>query len=252
MTTLTRKQREFQQRQALLLTTARQMLQTQGYLGLTMEKLADAVDYSKGTVYQHFSCKEEVLLQVCIQNLQELSVLFNKAAAFDGYPRERMAALMLAYILFAYLHPEDFSNMQLARSPSIREKTCPFSQIQLEEEETRIHQTVRGIIEAALVQQDLSLPATLLPEEVVFGLWSMSYGGLLILETQCLERKGISNPPRVMRKVADQFLDGLQWRPLASEWDYTASLKRGLEELFAEEYASLSPVYQQQVLDMMA
>jgi AcrR family transcriptional regulator len=48
MGTLTRKQREVRQRERALLGIARKMLIEQGYAGLSMDRLAEATEYSKG------------------------------------------------------------------------------------------------------------------------------------------------------------------------------------------------------------
>ena len=55
MSTSARKEREFAQRQELFLETTRQMLLNIGYLNVTMDRIAQETEYSKGTIYQHFS-----------------------------------------------------------------------------------------------------------------------------------------------------------------------------------------------------
>ena len=62
MDTLTRKQREIREREQLILDVARDMLLTRAYLGVTMDRIAQEIEYSNGTVYQHFSNKEDVLV----------------------------------------------------------------------------------------------------------------------------------------------------------------------------------------------
>ena len=62
---LPRKQREFQQREQLILDTAQSMLHQHGYAQLTMERIAEAVEYSKGTIYNHFSSKEDMVCSLC-------------------------------------------------------------------------------------------------------------------------------------------------------------------------------------------
>ena len=69
MGTLTRKQREIREREQLLLRVARKMLIEQGYSGLSMDQLAEATEYSKGTVYQHFSTKEDLVTALAIESM---------------------------------------------------------------------------------------------------------------------------------------------------------------------------------------
>ena len=61
MATSTRKARELEAREALILDTAQRLVEERGYLGMNMDLVAEATEYSKGTIYQHFSCKEELL-----------------------------------------------------------------------------------------------------------------------------------------------------------------------------------------------
>ena len=61
---LSRKQREFLQREQLILDTAQNMLHQNGYVQLTMERIAEAVEYSKGTIYNHFASKEDIFQAV--------------------------------------------------------------------------------------------------------------------------------------------------------------------------------------------
>ncbi len=35
------------------------MIVRDGYHGLSMDRIAEALEYSKGTIYQHFSCKKK-------------------------------------------------------------------------------------------------------------------------------------------------------------------------------------------------
>ena len=60
MAALARKQRELRERESLLLDAARRILVEGGYHGLTMARVAEALEYSKGTIYSHSSCKSDV------------------------------------------------------------------------------------------------------------------------------------------------------------------------------------------------
>ena len=54
MSTKTRKQREFEDRGKLFLREARRLLIEKRYSSLSMDQVAEALDYSRGTLYQHF------------------------------------------------------------------------------------------------------------------------------------------------------------------------------------------------------
>ena len=95
MTTTQRKLRERQAREALILDVAARMVVDRGYLGMNMDRIATETQYSKGTIYQHFTCKEDVLCALAERTAANRVDLFRRAATFRGRPRERMAVLGL-------------------------------------------------------------------------------------------------------------------------------------------------------------
>src|SRR5580692_12527778 len=106
--TLTRKQREVQGREGRILEVARSMIVHDGYHGLSMDRIAEALEYSKGTIYQHFSCKEDILMALVNQAVECRLDLFRRAAAMRGRTRERMTAIGAAAELFFELYPHHF------------------------------------------------------------------------------------------------------------------------------------------------
>ena len=123
MSTLTRKQREIAAREGLILDTAFELLIERGYLGLTMERIAAGVEYSKGTIYQHFPNKEEVVAALSIRSAEQRIEMFQRAATFQGNPRERMTGIGVADDLFVRLYPHHFQLEKILAMHSLREKT---------------------------------------------------------------------------------------------------------------------------------
>ena len=69
MTTLTRQQREIQERDALVLDIAQKMRLERGYLGFNMDRVAEATEYSKGTISQHLTCKEDMIAALLLRSI---------------------------------------------------------------------------------------------------------------------------------------------------------------------------------------
>ena len=84
MDTLTPKQLEIRNREEKILEVARPLILRDGYQGLSMEKIAAELEYSKGTIYNHFSCKEEIVVALAIQSANVRVNQFRKAAEFSG------------------------------------------------------------------------------------------------------------------------------------------------------------------------
>ena len=76
---MSRKQREIRQREQLILDAAQDMLHEHGYKYLTMDRIAEKVEYSKGTIYNHFASKEDLVCSLSCRCLTNLIDLFQQA-----------------------------------------------------------------------------------------------------------------------------------------------------------------------------
>jgi len=237
MNTLTRKQRERFDREQRILEVARPMLLAGGYHGLNMDRIAAELEYAKGTIYNHFACKEEILIALALQTQEKRMGLFQRAAAFAGRPRERLMAIGLASELFVRNYPEHFQVEQLIRSASLWEKTSLERQNLLRACEGRCFGIVVGIVRDALAQSDLKLPPEISAEDLVFALWSMSLGASTIITTSAsLAELGVREPYHSLWRNIVRMLDGYGWKPLSCDSDETALVGRIQKEVFANEF----------------
>lgn len=236
MATSIRKQREVQEREALVLDVAREMLVQRGYLGLNMDRIAEATDYSKGTIYQHFSSKEDLLIGLAIQTMEKRVALFERAAMFSGGSRERMAAVGLADELFIRLYPHHFRSEHIIHTASVRGKSDPCRQKALGSLEEKCMGIVAGIARDAVGQGDLVLPEGCNAEELAFGLWTLSFGGVFLAYSDTpIGELGVSDAFGAVTRNCQRLLDGYGWKPLLEEWDYDQTRERIFEEMFPEE-----------------
>lgn len=241
MNTRDRKQREIQEREAKILECARPMFIEGGYNGLNMDRLTGMLEYSKGTIYNHFSCKEEIIITLAIQTLEKRLAMFEKAALFQGTSRDRIAAIGTAAELFVKLYPDHFRVEQTIRLDSIWEKTSEERRQVMSNCEHRCIGVVGGVVRDGIAQGDVSLGGLTTPEEIVFGLWSLSFGGYSIIATSnSLKDIGISEPFEMLRRNFNRFLDGILWQPLSTEVDYDAVFDRVSEEVFGNELQQIS------------
>ncbi|HVX16129.1 MAG TPA: TetR/AcrR family transcriptional regulator [Pirellulales bacterium] len=239
--TLTRKQREIKEREAKILELARGMIVQDGYHGLSMDRIAEALEYSKGTIYQHFSCKEEILMALVNQAMERRLELFRRAAAFRGRSRERMSAIGAACDLFFRLYPDDVHIEHAIRITSIKEKASEQRRLCLERCEASCSELVRGVIYDAVAAGDLELDDDFSVEQLTFGLWSITFGGHSIAASSpSLTNLGIPDPMTAIRNNCNRLLDGSGWKPLSHELDLDTLIGRIQREVFAPEVAQLS------------
>ncbi len=235
MTQLTRKQRDFQARESLILDVSAELFEQFGYFGLSMDRIAQAVEYSKGTIYQHFQSKEEVLCALCARSMRVQQQMFQKATQFVGHPREKMCAILVAHQLYTHLYAREFNHVQMIKTASIRQKIPESSQQALAEIEDQCLQRIVNIVAEAIECQDLVLE-DMTPQELIFGLWSIAQGSsVIMLSDTPLEEMGIEQPDLVIRAHCMRLLDVYGWQPLSHQWDYEQTYHRIETELFIEE-----------------
>ncbi|MEU5714854.1 TetR/AcrR family transcriptional regulator [Streptomyces sp. NPDC020403] len=101
-----RKQRERAERERLIVATARELAEQQGWEAVTTRRLAERIEYSQPVLYSHFRGKREIIGAVALEGAAELAAALRVAAssAEDG-PRTRVAALARAYLDFAERNP---------------------------------------------------------------------------------------------------------------------------------------------------
>ncbi len=237
MKQLTRKQREIRDREILIKNTAREMLKQDGFHQLSMDKVAEKVEYSKGTIYQHFTCKEELACALCLESVSQLIGLFNKASALKLSTRERMIAVLYANLLHASLNPEAFQNLQIVRSEAIREKISDNRQDEMLLNEATIFNIVAEIVKDAVKCKDLTLPTNMNVQEVVFGLWATLHGGLILNATNInWNNLGINDPIAAIIKTSTATVDGLGWKPHSSKIDLENLFEQLRTQTFADEF----------------
>ncbi|BAU81668.1 tetR family transcriptional regulator [Streptomyces laurentii] len=100
-----RKQRERAERELLIVATARELAEQQGWDAVTTRRLAERIEYSQPVLYSHFRGKREIIGAVALQGSTELAVAVRAATAAADGPRARVAALAHAYLDFAARNP---------------------------------------------------------------------------------------------------------------------------------------------------
>ena len=234
---MSKRQRAVLQRDRRILESARQTLLEEGYYGLTMDRIAEDSDCPKGTLYQRFSSKEDVILALAIESHEKRLAMIRRGAAYPGRSRARMCAVGEGMALFTRLHPNDSRILHIATG-NLREKAGPG---RLENVMKAEHATVvilEDILKAA--QADGDLPDGADVTQVAFGLWALVDGAYTLIEEGAPQLTlGITHPILELWLVYHRLADAYQWKPLFDEMDW--------EELMAEVRRTIFPEEAQQV-----
>uniref|UniRef100_A0AAU3H2D3 TetR/AcrR family transcriptional regulator n=1 Tax=Streptomyces sp. NBC_01401 TaxID=2903854 RepID=A0AAU3H2D3_9ACTN len=106
-----RKQRERADRERLIVATARELAEQQGWDAVTTRRLAERIEYSQPVLYSHFRGKREIIGAVALEGASEMAAAVRAATSAVDDPRARVTALARAYLDFAERHPAVYDAM---------------------------------------------------------------------------------------------------------------------------------------------
>lgn len=241
MGTKERKQRELAAREACFLDAAADLVRRDGFLNLQMARVARACDFAVGTLYQHFSSKEDLLLALANRQLDLHVEAFRRVQAWTaGGTRERMFALAVGDVEFARRFPEHTKLVHYVHTPAVWESTSVERRRQAMCCTGPVGEIVAGIVREALECGELEARG-LSPMELACGPWSVCAGMQALSHVQGMfEALGIGDPERLLFLQVQTHLNGMGWRPLADLADPAASaalVARVREEVFAPLWA---------------
>jgi AcrR family transcriptional regulator len=229
-----RKQRDRAAREELILDHAQRILLRDGFQNLNLDTLAEAIEYSKGTLYLHFKTKEDIALAVVTRALKERADLFERAIQFPGRSREKARAIGFACCHFAKEYPDYYSVQMMLTSHSFWEKADDVRQHQYGMQASRTFRAMQRVVSEALQSGDI--PKTKLSaEQIVFCIAATAVGShIMTRNTPTAMMAGIDDPNDAVCQNLSVLWDGLGWKPLAGEHDYAAVDRRIKRDIFPE------------------
>ncbi len=133
-----------------------------------MDRLALEMEYAKGTLYNHFPNKEDIVLALAVESIELRMRVMESAAMTSGNPRSRLVRLGAASELYATA-TEHFAIEAWIRNSTIWDKATSARQELIRQCEAKCMGIVAGIARDAVSSGDLMLPEGLSAEELIFG-----------------------------------------------------------------------------------
>jgi len=201
---MSRKAKEIQQRRQLILSVAQSLLSEKGMHGLTMQAIAERTDYSKGTIYQHFGCKEEVLCQLVLQCGYDLAQLMDGIIEQPICLREKIAQLSVVFLSHSQRQPEITGVIAAVKSPQFQAKLSHDFQVKVNEADDAVLSRIMVLFaNSEEIQPEQAKTAA-------FGWWAMKWGLQDVLANGWeLGRYGFDEPEVYFLSSLHVFLDGL-------------------------------------------
>lgn len=94
-----------------ILEAAHAIVKEEGWQGLSMRKIADKIEYTAPIIYEYFSNKEAILLELTTKGFLKLTGELEKAKADHEKPEEQLEAMWMAYWNFAFTDTEMYQLM---------------------------------------------------------------------------------------------------------------------------------------------
>jgi AcrR family transcriptional regulator len=234
-------QEEKAARELEMLNCAKEIICTEGEVALTIDKLVKKLPYSKGTIYNHFTNKEDIILALCNAHMAGAAEIYQRALTFKGNSREKALAIHIASLLNAQANPQDFMIGITVKTAGCTSKASEYRQQQHQQIESSLISPIFAHFRAAVDSGECTLPDGMMIEQLAFSCWSVDFGTQLLLMgdmNACSVRSEL-NVERELINSINLIHDGMCWQPLAKNFDWKASVARMKTELFSAEIAKI-------------
>ena len=203
MTLQTRKERYRSELRAETLSAARELIQKEGYEGLTIRKLAKRMECSPMALYSYFADKQALLIALALEGFENLAKRFDSTASRN--PLNALRKILLDYIAYAEENPFEYRILFLSvqtigelkqTRQDLQERNPAFG---------ALFKRVQACIEAGLLQGDAFAVSTVL--------WTGAHGAASLLITA--KNFPFGSRRLYAEEVVATILSGVQTRVIA-------------------------------------
>jgi AcrR family transcriptional regulator len=177
------KEKQRQEREALILQAAEDVLAEKGYHETSIDEIAARVGIAKGTVYLHFSSKEDLVLAIFEREMQKLLQAVETTVASDLDTRSKLKAIFYA-VYDPYFRSRNEGRVQIAQmihdSADLRRLFFEKKDTKREQWE-KISSLITGVLEQGKAEGELdtSIPTPIMVSTFFSFLSSRMYERLI-------------------------------------------------------------------------
>lgn len=220
------------ERENQILDLAHSIVLASGSAALTMEKIAEQVPFSKGTLYNHFKSREDVLMALFCRIQESVYDIFRRGASYSGSSRDRYSAVITAAEVRDW---SDSGCCPTFLSPDVLEKAST----EYHERFTALHHKILGFLNdiAADAIKSGDLPVNTPIEELNYSTWALAVGADELHQQKMIYGDHSADEFAVIRRrMLHRMLDGYGWKALSTERDYEALHQDVLDKIFPQEW----------------
>ncbi len=177
-----RRERERTEMADRIMAAARDMFVRDGYEAVTLRKIAEAIEYSPGAIYQYFKDKKDLVRAIIVKDSHDLRQHLLECLTLD-HPVEQLVEMARRYAAWGIAHPNHY-RLLLVPPPVWAEQDRELrGQIPLEKEVLHVlNVLVKGAIDRGLLKEKHNQPSL-----VAATLWAGIHGSVLLEVTMTSE-----------------------------------------------------------------
>lgn len=200
-----RKLRELETRKKLILSTATELFTEKGFSNVTLDDIATAIEFSKGTIYTHFNSKEEIYALILLNHLNILLTYLKEAVKTYKNAADCVRSCLDAYIKFYRKNREYFQLLFFIdlMSNQYRVPKDLLKEIQLQKIACLIE--LQNVIKKGMTSKEIRKkhPFT----QIALVLWGMTNGIIHLAESNQIKMDDLDKLINVGFEIV---IDGLQ------------------------------------------
>ncbi len=203
-------------REAEIIAATRILFDTRGVSEVQIEHIARAVGINRAIVYRHFTGKEELFALTLVGYLDELRADMSAAADAAADPRERLAAIVRAFVDYGLAHPPfvDCAQALMRRSgPELLDEISESALFRLGRGISSCLTVLSSALEAGIVSGDFVLEND--PILLANMLYANGLGALQLARVGILVKEAAPGVPTVGEIAPGQVRDYLVASALA-------------------------------------
>ena len=190
-----RRQRQRETLRSGILAAAREIASTEGWRGVTIRKIAAAVEYSPPVIYEYFDSKEDLLLELVREGYAGQLRAIEKARNSSNDPEEALLAMARAWCRFAFESPDLYQVMYGLGGVS-------FPVTELQKEGEKIAGTMAEVLEEILAKNGKETRDVWTKVTLAWG----AFHGLVALAMAGRLRGGSDEAENLTDRAARNFL----------------------------------------------
>ncbi len=198
-----RREREKEEIRNKILDAARDLFAREGYEAVTMRRIAEAIEYSPTTIYNHFEDKDDLVRSLCDGDFGRLLEAMQTQAAPPD-PVDWIRHLGGAYARFGLSFPNHYRFMFL---------TTPDIEVHEDHDDFPGHQAF-GVLRRAV---DLAVESGRFRhgsvDAMALQLWIALHGAVSLLITMRPEHWPVTPPPDLVEQVIENSIRGFLCEP---------------------------------------